>query len=133
MEPIAHLGWLPPAPDDFAARAKALKAAEGDLSAELRSLATHRLDANQLQRLARIVEGARDRTNGLSPFRLGIVSNATTDFITPAIIGSGLRHGLAIEIVAGPYGQCMQEALDPGSTVNRAGCDAVLLAIDSRG
>lgn len=136
MEPIAHLGWLPPAPDDFTARAKALKAAEGDLSAGLRALSGHRLDANQLQRLARIVEAARGRDGalaGLMPLKLGIVSNATTDFITPAIIGSGLRHGLSIDIVAGPYGQCMQEALDPGSTVNRAGCDVVLLAIDSRG
>lgn len=136
MEPIAHLGWLPPAPEDFAARAKALKAAEGDLSAELRALAGYRLDANQLQRLARIVEAARGREEvlaGMMPLKLGIISNATTDFVSPAIIGSGLRHGLAIEVVAGPYGQCMQEALDPGSMVNRAGCDVVLLAIDSRG
>ena len=136
MEPIANLGWLRVPPGDFAARVKALKLAEGDISGPLRALAGYRLDANQLQRLARIVEAARSRKGalaGLTPLKLGILSNATTDFIVPAVVGSGLRHGLVIECVTGSYGQFMQDSLDPASPVNRAGCDAVLLAIDSRG
>jgi FkbH-like protein len=136
MEPIADLCWLPPAPDDFAARAKALRAADSDISAALRALATFRLDPNQLHRLARIVDekrGDEDALGALTALRIGILSNATTDFIVPAITGSALRHGLAIECVTGAFGQFMQDALDPASSINRARCDAVLLAIDARG
>lgn len=136
MEPIANLGWLPPAPEDFAAHAKAVRSTDRDISDALRALARYRLDVNQLQRLARIVESARQRHGALAkltPLKLGILSNTTTDFIVPAIIGSGLRHGLAIECVTGPFGQFVQDALDPASAVNAARCDVVLLAIDSRG
>lgn len=136
MDPIANLGWLRPPGGDFAARTKALRVADGDVSDALRELAGYRLDSNQLQRLARIVEAARQRDGTLAkltPLKLGILSNATIDFIVPAIVGSGLRHGLVIECVVGDYGQFMQESLDPSSPVNRANCDVVLLAIDSRG
>lgn len=128
MSPLARLAWLPVAPADFATQVKALRASDEPVGSALRALATHALDANHLQRLARL---ARERESGLTPFRLGIVSNATTDFIVPAIVGSGLRHGLHIECVTGSYGQVMQDALDPASAVNRAECDAVLLALDA--
>lgn len=135
MDQTSDLGWLPPAPADFAARAKALKGNAGNVSKELQSLAGCRLDCNELHRLARLVGEARDREDGvagLTPLRVGLLSNGTTDFIVPAITGSGLRHGLAIECVIGPYGQFVQDALDPNSAVNRAGCDVVVLALDSR-
>ena len=130
MNPFAHPSWLPVAPDDFAARVKVLRQGEGDPGAELRHLATHALDANQLQRLARVI--AELPSSQLTPFRLGLLSNATTDFVAPALIGTGARHGLAIECVTTGFGQFVQEALDPGSALNRAGCDAVLLALDAR-
>lgn len=136
MEPIADLCWLPPAPDDFAARAKALRTADGDISAALRALANFRLDANQLHRLARLVDekrGSDGALDSLTTLRIGILSNATTDFIVPAITGSGLRHGLAIECVTGAFGQFVQDALNPDSSINRARCDAILLAMDGRG
>lgn len=136
MESIAKLCWLQAAPDDFAARVKSLKSSEGDISGALVALAQYSLDSNQLQRLARIVSEARSRRgalSGLTPFKVGILSNSTVDFIIPAIVGSGLRHGLAIECVSGAYGQFMQDALDPASVINRAACDVVLLAIDCRG
>lgn len=130
MNTIVQPSWLPAAPEDFSARVKALRASDGAIGDELRKLATFALDANQLLRLARLV--AERKSTALSPFRLGILSNATTDFVAPAITGTGARHGLAIECVTSGYGQFMQEALDPGSVVGRAGCDAVLLALDAR-
>jgi FkbH-like protein len=135
MNPYKTLGWLLPAPDDFGAMVKAIRRQDGDTSASIRSLATHTLDANQLQRVARLVEFARERRDGdagLTSFRLGIVSNATTDFITPAIMGTGARYGFDIDCGTTGFGQFMQAALDPESDINRARCDAVLLALDSR-
>ena len=130
MNPLAQPSWLLPAPEDFAGQVKALRAAEGDIGPALRQLATHALDGNQLQRLARLV-GERP-SPALAAFRLGILSNATTDFIAPAVTGTGARHGLAITCVTSEYGQYMQAALDPDSALNRACCDAVLLALDAR-
>jgi FkbH-like protein len=130
MNPLVHPSWLPAAPEDFAAQSKALRNAEGDIGAGLRQLATHALDANQLQRLARLVADRPSAT--LAPFRLGLLSNATTDFVAPAITGSGARHGLAISCITTGYGQFVQEALEPGSAINRGACDAVLLALDAR-
>src|SRR5690348_13173937 len=121
MEQTADLGWLPPLPADFTARAKALKNISGNISDELQALAGHRLGNNELHRLARIVAEARKRDGalaGLTSLRVGLLSNGTTDFVVPAIVGSGLRHGLAIECVTGAFGQFMQDALDPNSVIN---------------
>ncbi|MGB5021116.1 HAD-IIIC family phosphatase [Sphingorhabdus sp.] len=116
-----------PAPENFSDRVKAIRAASGDVTDELRALAGHALNANQLLRLGKLV----DKAAALQPFKLGIISNATTDFLTPAICGTGLRYGLAIECITADYGQFMQAALDPDSAVNTAGCDAILLALDA--
>lgn len=130
----AQLDWLLPAPPNFSEHVKAIRAMTGDTSAEIRALANHALNANQLLRVGKLIDEARQRdgNNGaLQPFKLGIISNATTEFNAPAIIGTGARFGFAIEIVATGYGQFMQLALDPHSVINTARCDAVLLALDA--
>ena len=130
----AQLDWLLPAPPNFSEHVKAIRAKTGDTSAEIRALANHALNANQLLRVGKLIDEARQRdghTGALQPFKLGIISNATTEFNIPAIIGTGARFGFAIEIVATGYGQFMQAALDPHSVINTARCDAVLLALDA--
>jgi FkbH-like protein len=129
MDIFTQLSWLLPAPDNFSGAVKAIRADAGDGTAAIRALAQHALNANQLLRIGKLVD--EGRANGLTPFKLGIISNATTDFLTPAIIGTGARYGLAIECVGAPYGQFMQAALDPKSAINAAGCDAVMLALDA--
>jgi FkbH-like protein len=127
-----HLNWLLPAPKDFGMQIKALRAESGNVGPALKHLAEHALDGNQLQRLCKLFGDVRDRVNDFIPLKLGIVSNATTEFIVPAIIGTGLRHGLAIECVTTPFGQFLQSALDPLSEINQAQCDICLIALDFR-
>lgn len=129
MDIYAQLGWLLPAPGNFSEAVKAVRAEAGDATAAIRALAQHGLNANQLLRLGKLIEGGH--AQGFAPFKLGIISNATTEFLTPAIVGTGARHGFAIQCVTTGYGQFMQAALDPQSEINRAGCDAVLLALDA--
>ncbi len=136
MFPFAELAWLPSAPADFGGQIKQLRQSEGDTARALRELAGYALDADQLHKLSRLFYHAREDGQplaGLIPFRLGIITNSTPDFIIPAVIGSGLRYGLAIDCVTCDYGQMMQTALDPASAINSAGCDAVLLAVDGHG
>jgi FkbH-like protein len=131
----ADLFWLPAPPEDFASTCRSVLDAESDLGKTLQYLARHRLNGNQLGRLAKVLAKAREAGKSLAPltpFRLGVLSNSTLDFIVPALEASALRHGIALECVKADYGQVIQEALSPDSVINKAKPDAVLLAVDLR-
>jgi FkbH-like protein len=131
-----NLIWLPKAPADFRFRCRSIAEAQSALGIGLRSLASYSLDQNQLSHLARAIERARQagRTlEPLAPFRLGLLSNATVDFLIPALVATAARHGIALEVIRGGYDQAVQEALSPESNINRQKPDAVLIALDHRG
>ena len=131
-----QLAWLPAAPTDFSAQCRTLADDPADLGQRLRLLANHALDENQLNKLAKAMQRARDAGHSLAPltpFRLGLISNATSHFIVPALVASAARHGIALECVEADYDQVVQAALSPDSAINQAGCDAVLVAVDHRG
>jgi FkbH-like protein len=99
-------------------------------------LAWHALDEIQLNQLARQVARAHERGYSLaplSPFKLGVISTANTDFVSPAIIATALRYGIAIQCIKAPFGQFAQQALSADSDINRGQPDAVLIAADYRG
>jgi FkbH-like protein len=133
---FANLEWLPKPAGDFASRCKAVLEVGDGAGRELQSLATNALDQNQLTRLAGVIEKLRAKGSDLKPlvpFRLGLLSNSTTDFVAPALVATAARHGLSLEVITGGYDQVLQDALMPDSLVNRSAPDAVLLAIDYRG
>jgi len=130
-----ELGWLPRAPEDFAAACKAL-AANPSPGAGFRALANHGLNDNQLIRLGRAITSAS--ADGLSlaplqPFRLGLIGSGTLDLLVPQLVASAARHGMALECIQAAFGQMVQEALDPAGRINTSHPDAVLLAIDHHG
>jgi len=91
------LSWLPRPPADFVARCRALEPDPAP-GPGLQALAVYALDENDLHRLSALITGARHAGKSLSPlvpFRLGILSNATTDFIVPALIAIPWRDGIA--------------------------------------
>jgi FkbH-like protein len=131
-----NLSWLTRPPADFTALCRAALDQPEGLGTRLQSLAASALDENQLIRLAKLV--ARARTAGLSlapltPYKLGLITNSTSDFIAPALIATALRHGIALECIPAAYDQAMQESLSPESAINRAAPQAVLIALDWRG
>ncbi len=131
-----ELEWLPRPPEDFAQRCRALRELTGEAGREVRALASFALDENKLSRLAKAIEALRATSGALqplTPFRVGIISNATSHFMVPALTATAARYGIALECVEANYGQLMQEALDTDSMINRARPDVVLLAIDYRG
>ncbi len=132
------LTWLPRASEDFSAQARALAKAPATEHAgkQWRQLATHALNENQLASLAKQFNFFRANSGNmapLTPFKLGIISNATTHFITPALEATALRHGLALHVTEGQFNQPMQDALEARSAIHAAQPDAVLLALDYRG
>src|SRR5258708_6775632 len=131
----ADLSWLPRPPSDFNAQCKSVAEARDDLGRRIRALASFALDENQLTRLAKIIAksaGADETLKPLLPFRLGVLSNSTLDFIVPVLVGTAARHGIALQCITADYDQVIQEALSPTSTINSAKPDAVLVAIDYR-
>ncbi|MDB5799938.1 MAG: haloacid dehalogenase [Rhodocyclales bacterium] len=133
---FTQMAWLPPAPSGFAAQCKAEVPAQESLGRHFQALAAHALDENNLIKLAKTIRKARDAGKSLAPltpFRLGIISNATSHFLLPALEATAARHGIALECIEADFDQVMQEALSPESTINRAQLDAVLIAVDYRG
>ncbi|HTO82129.1 MAG TPA: HAD-IIIC family phosphatase [Methylomirabilota bacterium] len=132
----SELAWLPRPAAMFSEACKAALLPEDGIGRRLRALAGQALDSNQLTKLARVIALARTKGSSLAPlvpFRLGVVSNSTTDFLVPALVATAARHGIALECIAAAYDQVIQEALAPDSTINRAKPDAVLIALDHRG
>ena len=131
-----NLGWLLEPPQDFTAQCRSLLDSHEGAGNRLRALASYSLDQNQLERLARLVGRALHAGADLSPLttlRMGLVSNSTVDFLVPALIATAVRHGIALEVTTGDYGQCLQNAVSPDSAINRSAPDATLIAIDYRG
>ncbi len=134
---MADLPWLMAPPADFGRQCEALAAdpTRAGLGAEVARLATHGLDARQARRLGRTMRRVGEAGGDLaplSPFRLAVLSNTTFDFIADHLPAAAARHGVGLDLILAPFDQAMQEALDPGSPTNRAGADAILLALDHR-
>ncbi|MBF0445817.1 MAG: HAD family hydrolase [Magnetococcales bacterium] len=128
--------WLPATPDDFRNQCQAVRQSDEDSSTDLYRLAQFALNNSQLNSLAHAFAEAQkkpQKSQLLKPFRLGLVSNATTALFVPALIASSLRFAISLTVVEAPFGQVMQEALDPDSQINQGELDGVLLALDYRG
>ena len=136
---LTDLEWLPAAPADFRDRLRALEtelsASPGpDLQERVVALATAALDESQLSRLARVAAGLAKApaADGLIRASIGIVGDGTLSLYGGPLAGSGLRHGLVLDVVEGEYGSAIQEAMDPSSALHAAGLDFALIVSDAR-
>lgn len=95
-------------------------------------LGTTRLDEPDLAKLAGIVRRVSGAPAPFQRLRLGLLGDGTLGLAAQAIIGSGVRHGLLIDMVEGSYGSAVHEAGDPDGPFHTAGLDMALLALDHR-
>ena len=134
-ELYVNLEWLPRVPDDFNEQLQTAtqEKASGSL---LRKLAGYALHINQIHRIAKIIATAQKGDKDLrplKPFSLGIVSNATTSIIVPALIATAARYGFSLTVHEAPYGQAVQVALGEVEAFKDVVMDAILIAIDYKG
>jgi len=132
---VADLPWLRPVPPDFRRTCKEMAAAPAVSGASLRDLSDHAHDLNGLIRLAKVIQSAEERIErdgALSPVSLGLLSSATTDYLAPAIVASGPRHGILPNLFVAEYGQFAQEVFGDDTPLQGSKPDAVLLAFDPR-
>jgi FkbH-like protein len=135
MSHLLALPWLLPTPPDFRARAKALARSSTPDETEARRLASYAMDFNDLGMLGKAVHaqgGSWGAKSGFTPFKIGIVSSHTMDYVAAALPGTGLRHGVLIEVVLADYGQAAQQLLDPASEFASRNLDGVLISLDYR-
>jgi len=135
---MTTLHWLPPVPDDWRARLRALdadSAADADqfwaaavalAQADLSFVLTNNLD----QALRRALP-ARPAGLGTRPERLAMLGSATMGHLVPAIRVGGLRRGLWIDTYENEFGQYWQELTDPGSALHEFRPSTVLVALDA--
>jgi len=132
----SELSWLPRTPKDFTAQCKDVLRDSEPAGARIQTLASCGMDENQLIRLAKVISSSRADGRSLAPlseYRLALISNATVDFIAPALTATAARYGIALECVTAGYDQGVQESLNPDSEINRAKPHGVLIALDWRG
>jgi FkbH-like protein len=130
-----NLRWLPAAADGFAQQCRTLLSSGATPGPSLRALANAALDENQLNCLARAIQGLKAENRDLAPltpFRLAVVGNVTTHFILPALIATAPRYGIALECMEGEFDQALQESLDPNSATNLFRPEGVLVVNDYR-
>lgn len=133
---LVDLPWLPRSASDFKTRLGAYHDDESaDWGLAMSSIAQQALGLNEAIALSRRVRRLRAQrpSQSLVAFKLGVVSNATDDFVVPYLEATALRYGIDLEVVSAPFGQAVQAALDPTSEVNTSNPNAVLLALDYRG
>jgi len=126
-----NLLWLPNPPSDFAERLSVASS-----GSDLRDLAKYRVDENQLRRLSKKLQGWQEQQVDISPLipvSIGIISNGTTNLITPILVGTALRFGIALKVVESGYNQIAQEAFSPESSFSGHQLSIILIAIDYRG
>ncbi len=130
------LGWLPRPPSDLNKIIKSVRDAGPATAEALRGLALFGLNELQLNKVARALSDARDSgvdLKPLIPLKVALLSNTTTEFLSPAMMATGLRYGFATDLVLAPYGQVVQELLDPQSMTYAADPDVIVVSLDHRG
>lgn len=126
-----HLSWLPEAAETFLR-----SVSTATTGVELLELAKFSLDENQLRKLSNRLLYLQSNSFDLAPLasvNIGLVSNATTTLIAPAIIGSALRFGISLTIEQAEYNQVAQTAFSTETVFAGKALSAILVAIDYRG
>ena len=125
------LSWLPQPPQDFSQRLN--EVTNGN---DLRELAKFSLDENHLRRLYKKTLTLQNEHVDLLPLtaiKIGVISNATTKLVVPALVGTALRSGISLQVVEAEFNQIAQETFSSDSVFIGQKLDVVLVAIDYRG
>ena len=126
-----NLTWLPQAPPDFIQRLR--NAQSGD---DLRFLARHSLDENQLHKLVKQLWRCQEEhknLSGLTNLTVGLLSNTTTQSMAPALIGTALRYDILLNVIETEFNQIAQVAFARDPVFETAALSAVVINIDHRG
>ena len=127
---MSLMPWLLPLHDPGAALREARALDETARPAAALRLAMHDLDAIATQRLDRFAAAQHFEATEITPIRVALLGSHTLDHLAPAIRVGGLRHGLAIELHLGGYGQYRTALLSGDPALDAFAPRYVLIALD---
>ena len=130
---LSDLAWLPPYEGVFRDDCRAVAASSSPRADALIRLAQFRLSEPQLNQLIKARKSLNDSVEFPTRFRLGILSNANFDLISPIVEATAIRYALDVDARAALFGQAAQQAFDPNSFINSEGFDFVLVAFSHHG
>jgi FkbH-like protein len=136
MTHITELPWLLRPPEGYLGLIGALDDTRVPVAPKLAGLTRFFLNQSRLDRLGKRIAGLQARKVDLAPLEivtLGLVTNATSDFLANALRATAVRYGFDLRLTVAEFDSAVQEALDPTSPVNAAKPDLILLALDHRG
>ena len=136
--PLERLPWLPRPPADFRSRCQGVGGDASAVARQLRVLAGYALGDGEMRQLARAAGAIKARSDGsaipgLRPYTLAILSNGTTSLLAPALVATGLRYGIDLQVIEGRFDQAMHVAKARDPLLQTASPDGILVAIDHRG
>jgi FkbH-like protein len=137
---LVDLEWLPRVAVDFREQVKALEAeissgSPASVHERVIALATAALDESQLYRLSRLAAHVSANTAASASFsraKIAVLGDGTLSLYAGPLVGSGMRHGLLLEVVEGEYGAAVQESVDAASALHAAKADFALIVSDAR-
>ena len=125
---VKDLGWLKPVSTDYLNKFSTLEEAKTISSKELFALASHSLDADDLESLLPLREKVAE-DGFYRKFNLRVSTNGNPDLLAPAIEGSGLRHRLNLRVKSIGLGQGMASLYHSPEEEKP---DGILIAFDHR-
>ena len=135
---VRELDWLPPKPDDWSARLRAIASLPDAAArwAECVALSRYRIDFLETAKLDREMQRLRERDlltrdPARPTLRLALLSSSTVQHLVPGLRVGALRHGIDLLVHEGDYGQYRQELMAADSSLHAFRPEAVLLALDS--
>ena len=130
---VSDLWWLPENAQ-WSDEIRALGASPGwDRFTALANCQMDFLRTERLDKLARNRFGdSPPAGTTLPPIRLAILGSSMVSHLIPAIRVAFMRRGLWAEVYTNPFGQYLQDLMDPGSELHAFKPNVVLFAFDAR-
>ena len=130
---VSDLWWLPENVD-WSDEVRSLGGAAGwDRFVSLANCRMDFLRTERLDKLARKNFGDHPPTGLTLPIvRLAVLSSSMVSHLIPAIRVALMRRGMWAEIYTNPFGQYLQDLMDPASALHAFKPNAILFAFDAR-
>ena len=122
---VENLFWLKPPQKNFKDKLK-----KSTSFKDLNQIAKFSLNTNQLISLSKQIQKCKNKFKNIDKFKLGILGEVTTDFITSCLKATSMRYGFDLDIYESNFDSIDAEILNSNSGLYKNKCKAVIIILD---